>query len=365
MNLFKKIKNAFTKRTRVEVEVLQGIDIEHMYTSPEVAETIRSRVQSAILRKQDLKPKYETLVNQLTIVQKIEDLPNDEIKELENIAKIYSETIMEKETFKDILVNQNTSGNYLEKYKDDIVIAIQQMEEHENKISIIKNDLYHLEGERADISYKNNRAIKALAFIKIALLTTIVLTSIATLILTTMFFVYRLDIFLPSITVIVSVSFIGLWLFSFRRYLIFELKKNQRLQKREVELTNKIKLKYVNVQQFLDYEYKKYQVNSSEMLQIRWENYQKNSKNEAKFKRISSNISSLTQDLDRLLMRNNIDNGAFVADHIDYFTSKKGIKMLEAALELEKDNVKLSYDQCENEIYVLSKLLEEIMDKTM
>ena len=237
------------------------------------------------------------------------------------------------------------------------------MAEHEKKLSVIKNDLYHLEGERAEIAYKNNRAIKALGFIKIMLLTTIVLTSLATLILTTLFFVYETDVFLPSLVVIVAVSFIGLWLFVFRRYLIFELKRNQKLQKREVELTNKIKIKFVNIQQFLDYAYKKYQVNSSEMLQIRWENYQKNSKNEARLKRISNNIASLIQDMDRLLMRNNMDGGTFVSDHIDYFTSKKGRKMLEAALELEKDDVKLSYDQCDNEIYILSKLLEQIMDK--
>lgn len=363
MNIFKKIKNAFTKRSQVEVEVLQGIDIEHMYTSPEVAETIRGKVQLAIQKKDEITPKYEALVTQLALVQKIEDLPKDDLRELENIAKIYSETILEKETFKNVLKNQNSHGDYLEKYKDDIDTAIQQMEEHEKDLSIIKNDLYHLEGEKAEISFKNSRALKALSIIKIILLTTIILTSVATLILTTLFFVYNTDVFLPSLIVIVTVSFIGLWLFAFRRYLIFELKRNQKLQKREVKLTNKIKIKFVNVQQFLDYEYKKYQVNSSEMLKIRWENYQKNAKNEAKYKRISSNIASLIQDLDRLLLRNNVDGDTFVSDHIDYFTSKKGRKMLEAAIELEKDDIKLQFDQCENEIYILSKLLEQIMDK--
>lgn len=363
MNIFKKIKNAFAKKSHIEVEVLQGIDIEHLHSSPQVAETIRDRVQSAIHKKEQLTPKYEAVVEQLALVQKIEDIPKDDLKELENIAKIYSETILEKETFKNILKGQNTTGNYLEKYKDDIDTAIQQMEEHEENLSIIKNDLYHLEGEKAEISYKNNRALKALSFVKIMLITAICVTSIVTLILATLFFVYSTDVFVPSLIMIVSVSFVGLWLFVFRRYLIFELKKNQKLQKREVELTNKIKIKYVNVKQFLDYEYKKYQVNSSEMLKIRWENYQKNAKNEAKYKRISSNIASLIQDMDRLLTRNNIDGGTFVSDHIDYFTSKKGRKMLETALELEKDEIKLQFDQCENEIYILSKLLEQVMDR--
>ncbi|PKM93391.1 MAG: hypothetical protein CVU84_15500 [Firmicutes bacterium HGW-Firmicutes-1] len=365
MKFFNKIKKALKKRTRVEVEILQGIDLENMFTSEEVGETIRARVQASIQKKQDLKPKYEHIINQLTLVQKIEDLPKDEIQELESLSRLYSETVLEKETFQKLLKNQNTATNYLQKYKDEISNAVVQMEEHETKLSIIKNDLYHLEGEKAEIAYRNNRALAALAFIKIALVGMIILSSIAALILTTMFFVYGFDVFLPSLVVTVLVGFMGLWIFVFRRYLVHELKKNQKLQKREVELTNKTKIKYVNIQQFLDYEYKKFRVNSSEMLQMRWENYQNNSRNEAKFKRISSSMATLIEDLDRLLLRNNIEGGSFVTDHIDYFISKKGRNMLQTALELEKDSTKVAYDQCENEILILSRLLEEIMDNEL
>lgn len=365
MKFFDKIKKSLIKRSRVEVEVLQGIDLDNMYTSEEVGETIRARVQTSIHKKQDLKPKYEGIINQLTIVQKIEDLPKEELHELENLSKIYSESLLEKETFQKLLKNQNSATNYLQKYKDEISNAIIQMEEHENILSIIKNDLYHLEGEKAEIAFRNNRALVALTFTKIALLGTILTSSIAALILTTMFFVYGFDIFLPSLIVVVLVGFVSLWIFVFRRYLIHELNKNQRLQKREVELANKTKIKYVNIQQFLDYEYKKFRVNSSEMLQIRWENYQNNSRNEARFKRISSSLATIINDLDRLLLRNNIEGGSFVTDHIDYFISKKGRRMLQTALELEKDTTKAAYDQCENEILILSRLLEDIMEKEL
>ncbi|PKM52516.1 MAG: hypothetical protein CVV02_01840 [Firmicutes bacterium HGW-Firmicutes-7] len=363
MKFLDRIKKSLKKRTRVEVEVLQGIDLDNMFTSKEVEENIRAKVQDSIQRQQHLKPKYEEIINQLTLVQKIEDLPKEELKELENLSVIYSETVLEKETFQKTLKNQNTATNYLEKYKDEISNAIIQMEEHEKKLSIIKNDLYHLEGEKADIAYRNNRAHMALTFTKVLLIITLLSSTIATLILATMFFVYGFDVFLPALVIIVLVGFLSLWIFVTRRYLLHELTKNQKLQKREVELTNKTKIKYVNIQQFLDYEYKKFKVNSSEMLQIRWENYQSNSRNEARYERISRSITALLYDYNKLLLRNNIEGGDFIIDHIDYFTSKKARRMLKTALELEKDTTKEAYDQCDNEILILSRLLEEIMEK--
>lgn len=360
MNLFNKIKNLFIKKQNVEVEVLKGIDLENMHTSPEVAENIRTKVQDAISRKEEIKPRYEEIISKITFIQKIEDLPKEELIELENIAKLLSETVLEKETFQKLLKSEENDADYLEEYKDQIEKAIRLIEEHEKDLAIIKNDLSHLEGEKAEIAYQTKRAKTALSFIKTLLIITAFGASIVALILTTMFFVYGFDIFLPSLVAVIIIFALGLWIFIFRRYLIHELTKYQMLQKREVELTNKTKIKFVNVKQFLDYEYKKYQVNSSEMLKIRWENYQRHTKNEEKLKKISNDMSSLIQDLERILMRNNLDNQdecKFVIDRIDYFIAKKERKKLLNSLNQEKDDLKLEYDRCENEIRVLSKLL--------
>lgn len=359
MNLFKNIVNKIIK-PKADTEILQGIDLENLNTSKEAYNTVRTKIQDAITKKEALKLRYEDAITRLTFIQKIDDLPKEELIELENIAQVLSETVLEKETFQELLESQDTDINYLEKYKDQIENAIKLIEEHERDLAIIKHDLSHLEGEKAEIEFQSNRIKKALSFVKIMLLITIFTGALTTLVLATMFFIYEFDVFLPSLITIIIIFALGLWIFTFRRYLVHESKKFQLLQKREVELTNKTKLKYVNIQQFLDYEYKKYQVNSSEMLKIRWDNYQSHTKNEAKYKKISNNMSSLIQALERILMRNNLDNqdeSKFVIDRIDYFISKKERKKLLNSLNQEKDDMKLEYDKCENEIGVLSKLL--------
>lgn len=364
MKLWNRLKMIFSKRARVEEETFRGIDLEHMFTSPKVAEDIRARVQEIIDKKKNLMPQYEKATNELTLVQRIDQLPKEEINDLEVLATLYSETLMEKDTFQKVIQNQSTVPKYLEKYKNEIPKVIKQLKEHEKRQNMIKNDLNILEGEKGEINFRSTRSQFALNFLRLALIITLIASAIVALILTTMFFVYNSNVFIPSIITVVLILFIILWIFVFRRYLIYDLKKNAKLQKRLTELNNKTKIKYVNVQQFLDYEHKKYQVNSSEMLELRWENYQQHAKNEARFKRVSNNVSTMLQDINRLLIRNNINADTYVTDHIDYFTSKKGRTMLQNALEIERQDIKKAIDQCENDILVLSRLLEEIMDHT-
>ncbi|MBC7959635.1 MAG: hypothetical protein H7X94_07200 [Vallitaleaceae bacterium] len=364
MNPFIKMIKLFKKRSAIEVEVLKGIDLEHMFTSPKVAEDIRTKVQEVIQMRKDLLPKYEDATNELTLVQKIDHLPKDELTEIEALANLYAETLMEKDSYQKTLQNDASPVKYLEKYKDDIQATITQLEDHERRQAIIKNDLDILEGEKADLLYKSTRAYFALNFLKMLTIFIVLGSAIAALILTTLFFIYNINVFIPAIVIIVIASFIVLWIYIFRRYLIHDITKNQKLQKRQIELTNKIKIKFVHVQQFIDFSYKKYQVNSSEMLQLRWENYQRLAKTEARLKRISSNVATMMQDVDRILSRNNIDGGSYVTDHIDYFSSKKGRKMLQNAIEMEKQRIKDTLEQCDNDILVLSRLLEEIMDQS-
>ncbi len=357
MKLIKLIKYFFKKRSSVEVEILKGIDIENLEVSPKAREEVKERIQEAVDNKEQSVLRLEIATARLTLLQKIGDIPQEELKELERIAKAYSQAEIERDSASDKVKNQNTIGNYLENYKDNIEAAVKNISEHEKKIAIIKNDLYHLEGERADILYRTSRANIALDFTKILLLITIILASITTLILSTMFFAYSIDVFVPALVVVVIVSMVALWIFAFRRYLVFEIKKNQKLINRAVELTNKVKIKYVNVQQFLDYEYKKYKINSSEMLELRWENYQKNKRNQARYKNISNNAATLKQELDRILIRNNIEEVEYITENIDYFSSEKAREKLFTTLKLERDLMKAKYAEYENEITILSKLM--------
>lgn len=363
MELLEKIKQLFIKRSKVEVEILQGIDIENMFTSVHVADDIRARIKSCSSRKDMLLSEYEVHINDLALVQRIDNLPKEELEELESLSKAYSENLLEKEAFQKTVLKESSVPRYLEKYKDEIPKVIREIEEHEKKRQIIKNDLNILEGEKAEIHYNINRAKQSLSFLRILLIVLPFVVAIAALVLSSIYFVYHGDIFIPSMVIIVIIVFIIIWLYIFRRYMIFELKKNQKLQKREVELTNKTKIKYVNVQQFLDYEYKKYQVNSSEMLQLRWENYQRHTNNEARLKRISKNVASLIQDVDRLLLRNNLEDDSYVIEHIDYFTSKKGRNMLKDTVEGEIKSLKEEIEHCENDVKVLDKLLAEIGER--
>lgn len=361
VNLYEKIMNKFIKNKNYETEILTGIDLEHL-DNPDSVKELRNKIVELYYEKREIKPVYEKVIHQLTLVQKIDVFPKQEIEAFEKLARLHSETLIQKENFQNILRNQNDEPMYLEHYKEEIPKTIENMKEHEQKQRIVKRDLDYLEGEKGSLHYNESRYKKAVSIIRIILIASVFIAAIASLILSTMYFIYAWDIFIPSLVVIVILIFLGMWLYIFRRYLVHELKKNQMLQKRAIELENKTKIKYVRNQQFLDYEYKKYRVNSSEMLQLRWDNYKKNQENKDRFRSISNNISALITDLELLLERNAIEDYDYVFENVDYFVSKRARHLLKKSLETKRTLAIKDINRIDKQIDVLFKILQRVDD---
>jgi hypothetical protein len=343
--------------------MLSGIDVEALLEDPNAKETVFKKLDEVKLNKGSVTPKYVVITDHLATVQKINDMPKKELIELESLSKLYSNTLIKKDYYKEQVNNENKEITYLSAYKDEIPRAIKNLKEHEDNQRLVKRDLDYLEGEKGDIYYRNNRFKKALIFIKYFLIGLAVVAAIAAFILVTMASIYNYDIFLPALIMIVILLFFGLWIYIFRRYVVHELKKNSLLQKRLVSLMNKTKIKYVNNQQFIDYEYEKYRVNSSEMLQLRWENFQNNEKNKNKFRKVSNNITTLVQDIEGIFPSSTGIDSEFVIEYIDYFISKKSRKTLQGNLEQEKKQLKEEIEKLDREEHMLSELLKKIKTK--
>lgn len=363
MGFIDKFKNLLIKNTKVDEDLLSGIDIdvENMYVDKEVAIKLEKRYGQIKSEKEDKIKVYKQVVSDLAIVQKIEALPKEFKRELEKHAAIYSKSLVHKsDVQKKIKELSNTAPTYLEKHQGDIPKAIKIIKEYEEKQRLVTNDLNHLEGEKIELNYQSIRLNKAFKFLKNTMIFMLFAFSIAVLILTTLFFVYDHNILTMAIITMTSAIFFGIWTYVFRRYLIHELKKNQLLQKRAIELINKTKIKYVNNQQLLDYEYKKYKVNSSEMLELRWDNYKDNINNKKQYKSISNNMITTLQEIEKLLRKNSIDNDNYVIEKIDYFSSKKGRVSLAQSLEEEKNNISEEIKRLGLESDTIEKMLENI-----
>lgn len=345
-----------------EEDVLKGIDInlEGLYENPTVALELQEQYMTTMKQIELTRPKYKKVVEQITLLQRIEMLSNRAKQELEKLCLIYSETLVKKGEFKEKIRHQNQMGNkgaYLEQYEDNMVKIIEIMEGHEENQRIVKQDLAYLESERSEILYQSQRLKKAFVFVKSSFVVVALVTALAAFVLSIMYFVYNKAILTPAMISMVAIIAATVWVYVFRRYLRAEIIKNQKLMKRAIAITNKTKIKYINNQNVIDYQCRKYKVDSSEMLRLRWENYNHKVLAERQYINISNSIAAMITDVEDLLRKNGITDKGFVLDYMDYFTSKKGRKILLERLDHKKEDLMSTIQRSEKESQILNLVL--------
>lgn len=358
-NLYTGIKGRFTAQ-QSESQMLSGIDInmERLYENPEEAIELQNRYMDNAKRLEIMKPKYRQYVDHVAMLERLEMLPGRVKNDLEKMCQIYSETLVQKSVYRDqISVDEDVVSDYLKEYEHQLDDVLLQMREYEENQRLVKQDLGYLEGEKTELAYQRSRLKGALTFVKTAFIVLAFGAAIAALVLSTMFFVNGRQILIPAMITMVTVIVGTVWVYVFRRYLVYEIEKNSKLNKRAVELTNKTKIKYINNQKLLDYQYKKYRVDSSEMLTLRWENYRAKVTAKNKYRNISNSIAAMITDIENLLKKNGIEDEGLVLDHLDYFVSKQGRKLLMAKLIERRDELKVDYERTEKENDVLNLVL--------
>jgi len=358
-----KIKSKLGQMFKAEASdkaVLSGldIDIDHLYDDPNVAVEVQNRYSENIKRIEVIKPKYRQYVDYVAILERIEMLPPKVKSSIEKLCQIHSETLVQKSEFRDqIQQTEQTKTEYLEQYEGHMQDIIQMMKGHEENQGLVKRDLAYLEAEKSELIYHKDRYTGAYGFIKSAFIGVASISALAALILSTLYFVYNKQILLPALVIMVAVIVATVWVYVFRRYLVYEINKNQKLIKRAIEITNKTKIKYINNQKVLDYQYKKYKVDSSEMLELRYENYRAKISAKSQYRNISNSIAAMMSDIEDALEANGIDDKGLVLDHLDYFVSKQGRKMLMSKLVERRNHLKEEYERTEKENNVINLVL--------
>jgi hypothetical protein len=367
LKLFDKIRLFLDKKNHIEESVVGGIDIdlEQLYEDPEIAIQVQQRYIKTMDDIEKHKEKYKSVVNEITTMQRIELMSGRGKAELEKLCKVYSETLVKKGEFKDKIHGQGIrTVDYLEQYEDQMDKIIEMMKGHEKNQSMVKQDLAYLESEKSELLYQSSRLKSAYKFVRHAFIVVAMLTAFAALILTIFFFVNKRPILLEAMISMVAIIVATVWVYIFRRYLVYEISKNQKMMKRTIELTNKTKIKFINNQSVIDFQCKKYRIDSSEMLELRWENYKNRMHAERQYKNISNSIAAMMSDIEDLLEKNGIGEVDFILDHMDYFATGKGRKILLDKHIAKKEELYLSLQKAERESGMMNLVLTNYKSHT-
>lgn len=340
-----------------EEELLIGFDVEKLLSDPNRQIKVEHMQEINQKKSYVLAEKYNNFMNEYVVVERISSLSGDLATRVQALCKQYSEmTVVKEEIEKRSIEAKKKEHPTIGLYIRDIPNAISILKEHEAHQQSVRNDLNILEGEKEDLLYQFRNLKRALVFLRSFLIFLAFATLLSGVILSTMLIVNDQAIFMPALIVVLLISFLFLWAYIFRRYCVHELKKNQMMQERAIKLINKTKIKFVHNQQLLEFQYKKYKVNSSEVLELRYDNYME-AKDEAKnFENINNSMRAIVIDLDRQLTRIHIENTEFVLRHIDYFATNKGLTSLKSQYEELRSTMQLELKKLEHEKEVLSSI---------
>jgi len=264
-------------------------------------------------RRQNLEAKkeYEVVTSYLADIQRIDMLPahvrHSVTESARKVVNLNAERQKMQKVPPKITIAQR---NALEPYEDTILDEIRRIEENEEYLSRINSDIRQLESEKASLDYEledivnredNGKKIFTLAagFIIIFLIFLFVLQELA-----------KKDVKLSFVlTIAFGLVAIAYFYFSNRKNQ-YDLKVAEMKKNKAIQLLNKVKIKYVNCTNLLEYEYEKFHVNNAKELHYHWQEYMRIVDEERRFKKVADMIDLFNHEMVQALKDNGIQDAA-------------------------------------------------------
>ena len=161
----------------------------------------------------------------------------------------------------------------LSRYEAEIPDDILAMKKNEDFKELIRGDLKKLEGEKAVSEFKMRELKTTMGNMK----NLVFITLVFGLLLVSLLCFLEFKLMMHAEIGLLLTAFIGAGAFIFE-YLSFTgakagLKKAERYHAAVISELNKVKIRFVNTSNLLEYEYRKYSVNASDELSFQWEAY--------------------------------------------------------------------------------------------
>ncbi|MCR5684815.1 MAG: hypothetical protein K6G81_05260 [Lachnospiraceae bacterium] len=189
----------------------------------------------------------------------------------------------------------------LKLYEKDIPRKIRELENQEDYLALVRDDMRNLEGEKGSITYNRDQANDKKKFL-------ISLTYAVTGLILVIFIVLIVlmdrtgkDFTIPFfLTGLAGAAYGAYFIYEFGRCRTLARQSEYMLNRANV-LLNKIKIKYVNTTNALEYSYEKYGVNSAKELKHKWSGFVHDREEEQRYRKNSQLLVGYEDNLERLL----------------------------------------------------------------
>ncbi|MBQ2802970.1 MAG: hypothetical protein IJF07_03630 [Lachnospiraceae bacterium] len=218
---------------------------------------------------------YKRVTSYLTDMEEIEALPDEERLEINRFANKLIALEQERARYHEKKERMSEKEYYsMRKQENEVAEAIKKLKESEAYASLIKQDLQRLNGERHAYAYRKAELEAMMANHKGMAVIFLTALGVCVLLLAILQFFFEMSTYIGYVIAIMSAA-VALTVVCVK-YIDAdkEIRKIKRTINKLIQLQNKVKIRYVNNSQLLDYLYMKYDTDSAAKLERLWKNYQ-------------------------------------------------------------------------------------------
>ena len=304
---------------------------------------VRESCESAMENDRQIKEtktEYEKVTSMLTDIQKIDRISGDDRKELVDICKNIVNLVNERNRYKNRnLTITDAQMRKFEPYEETLVDEIKKMYNAETYQSAIESDISNLRkekimlyDERQEIVEKQN-ALKRMAKVLAVLIISLFVLFIV------IYYAIEVDMTFPYLGTILLAAISATVIFVESNKNRRDMLINERKVSKATSLMNRVKIKYVNNINLLDYNCEKFGVKSAKDFESKWNEYCKTKEYERRFRESTDKLNFNNECLLDLLKEHDIiDRDIWVSRAIAIVDERE---MVEIRHELNSQRQKL------------------------
>lgn len=311
------------------------------------------------------KEQYEIVAEHFNDIEMFEAAPEVLKKQIESEAEIVDNLLVDRRIFR-TGENKLSNNSYrmIEMYEDEFPGNIKFVEKQETIYESIKHDMRAVQGEQMALRLearglkRKQQHIKSAAFASLICLAVVFAIVIIAMVATggedesnTVLFIV-----ITALSAVLAIGMVAMLQNTHRKVVVTEIKLNK-----AINMLNKIKIKYVNAANVLDYEYGKYKVKNSYELARKYEVYLEMKKEQKNLLEMTSKLSEAEERLMALLKKVGMQDCNIWASQVRALYNRK--EMVEIRHELASQRQKLR-DQMEYNERKIEEAKNNIKDVT-
>lgn len=294
-----------------EEEVAHQIDYHNKEQRDDYVRNCLERMADATKELENLTFEYDMVTSYLRDMEEIEALPPEESEQLQECAKRVALLQDSKTNFME-RPHRITDEQYqhIDRIVDEVEEGYKKLTETEEYQDLIKQDLSRLDGEKHAYLYRKNEMMNVIADTRgMAIICVVALGLCVALLLLLQFFLdmdTKAGYLVTAAAAALAITIIYVKHLDARR----ELHRVETGINKIILLQNKVKIRYVNNTNLLDYLYLKYGVSSAQELTDMWENYKIEKAEREKFRKAELDLDYNQQELLQMLKRYQVKDPA-------------------------------------------------------